>query len=682
VLLVRPLYRKGCPTETVGQRRANLAGFVVGAFRIGDLLDGALAGLQPRGVDVALYDVSEPGQGLLLAYHPSRTRGGEGSLEAGPKAPWCEYTGHLEVGGRVWKAVCTAAPAHVAARGIWQSWMVLGLALAMTGGLSANLIAARRRQARVLNRAGELTELNARLRREMSERRLSERKYEVLFNSSRDAIMTLVPPTWKFASANPATLEMFGVKTEEEFTSGGPWDFSPERQPDGTPSSVKAKEMIGKAMREGSNFFEWTHAKADGTEFPATVLLARCRLGEIEQLQATVRDTTESKRAEAALRESERKYTELVQEAADAVLSLDRFGNVVSYNPAAERLSGYTAEEMVGRHFARVAAVAAGSIPRALKEFTLCLAGQERPPFEITIVRKDGSRFVGEVHARRIRREGKTIGAQVTLRDITERKRTAEALARSNAELEQFAYVASHDLQEPLRMVTGYLGLLQRRYEGRLDADADEFIGFAADGAERMRQLINDLLSYSRVHTRAKAFEPTDCGVLMEEVQADLGVAIEESGAEVTWDALPTVMADGTQLRRVLQNLVGNALKFRGEERPRVHVSAEEESGVWRFSVRDNGIGIDPRHKDRVFVIFQRLHGRDKYPGTGMGLATVKKIVERHGGRTWVESKAGQGATFFFTVPAREERSDEQSDEHTGEAGHVDERAACGSAAG
>jgi light-regulated signal transduction histidine kinase (bacteriophytochrome) len=242
------------------------------------------------------------------------------------------------------------------------------------------------------------------------------------------------------------------------------------------------------------------------------------------------------------------------------------------------------------------------------------------------------------------------------LEDIEEERVRAERakalLARSNAELEQFAYVASHDLQEPLRMISSYVQLLSRRYKGQLDADADEFIAFAVDGTLRMQQLINDLLAYSRVGTRGKPPMPTNFEDVFEKTMANLKMAITESVVEVTHDPLPTAMADELQMVQLFQNLIGNAIKFRNKENPQVHVSARQEGNEWVFSVRDNGIGIDPQFHDRIFVLFQRLHGREEYPGTGIGLTVSKKIVERHGGRIWLESEQGKGTTFYFTIPS------------------------------
>jgi len=230
------------------------------------------------------------------------------------------------------------------------------------------------------------------------------------------------------------------------------------------------------------------------------------------------------------------------------------------------------------------------------------------------------------------------------------------ALARSNAELEQFAYVASHDLQEPLRMVSSYMQLFEKRYRGLVDEQADKYIRYAVEGAKRMQSLIDGLLEYSRIGRQDEPAATVDTEAALAQALSNLRSALDETQAEVTHEELPAVTGHGGQIVQVFQNLVGNGLKFRRADRaPRVHVSAAPEEAGWRFAVRDNGIGIDPHYVDRIFVIFQRLHTRAEYPGTGIGLSICRKVIERHGGRIWVDSSPGQGATFLFTLPRAQE---------------------------
>jgi PAS domain S-box-containing protein len=356
---------------------------------------------------------------------------------------------------------------------------------------------------------------------------------------------------------------------------------------------------------------------------------------------------------------SEERLRLLIDGAKDyAIVMLEADGCVASWNEGATRLKGWSEQEILGRHFSVL--YPEESVVAGLPEHELELAAvRGRLAEEGWRVRKDGSRFLADVIITAIRDDsGKLRGFSKITRDITERKRAEEQiqttlteLERSNKELEQFAYVASHDLQEPLRMVSSYTQLLAQRYEGQLDDDAKKFIDYAVDGAVRMQRLINDLLAYSRVSTQGKTFATIDSHVALGEALVSLSAAIEENRALVVNDDLPAVSADAAQLSQLFQNLISNAIKFRGADSPLVRISASNLGREWRFSVRDNGIGIEKQYGEKVFEIFQRLHTRKEYPGTGIGLAICKRIVERHGGRIWFESEPGIGTTFYFTMP-------------------------------
>jgi len=278
--------------------------------------------------------------------------------------------------------------------------------------------------------------------------------------------------------------------------------------------------------------------------------------------------------------------------------------------------------------------------------------------YELRMMKKDAAPFWARLEATRTQEADGATLCRVVVSDITERKRAEEALvkksedlARSNADLMQFAYIASHDLQEPLRTIARFVQLLEKRYQGKLDQDADEFIGFIVSGTKRMQQIINDLLAYSRVNTRREPHRLIEIDDAIQIAMQNLKYVLEDSRGTVIYRGMPLIFADGPQVIQLFQNIIGNALKFHGEESPRVEISAVRKENDWIFSVRDNGIGIDPQYKDRIFEIFQRLHTNVEYSGTGIGLAIAKKIVERHGGRIWVESEPGKGSTFNFTLP-------------------------------
>ena len=355
--------------------------------------------------------------------------------------------------------------------------------------------------------------------------------------------------------------------------------------------------------------------------------------------------------------EGARRLAAVLRDSNDAITLWDLKGRILAWNHGAELMYGFTEAEALQMSIGRLTPPDRRADQ---KEMTRRLmAGQTISSFETQRLTKDGRILdVWLTVTALVDNAGKTIGFAYTDRDITERKvaearleRTLAELERSNTDLEQFACSTSHDLQEPLRMVASYIQLLAKRYEGKLDDRADDYIGHAVDGAKCMKNLISDLLEYSRVGTQAKPSEKTDCTAVVRTAIQNLDPAIEQSRAEIVVGKLPTVMADGVQLCQVFQNLIGNAIKFRGDVRPRVTISARRRGAEWGFCVADNGIGIDPSFHERIFVMFQRLNERSKYDGTGVGLAIAKKIVERHGGRIWVESELNAGSRFRFTIP-------------------------------
>jgi PAS domain S-box-containing protein len=389
------------------------------------------------------------------------------------------------------------------------------------------------------------------------------------------------------------------------------------------------------------------------------------------RMSGTHTDITERKQAEEELKESEERFRQITETICEVFYVYDpRAEKFLYVSPAYEMLWQEPVQKVYDdpRSFTR--AVHPEDKERFFEAVRRERENSEYFNLQYRILRSDGT--VRYMHSRNYPicdasgAEYRVVGIA---EDITERKQAEEELARrtqeltrSNAELEHFAHVASHDLQEPLRMVSSFMGLLAERYRGQLDADADEFIGFAIDGAQRMQRLISGLLDYSRVGTRGRPLRPTDATTALNDALWNLNLAIQDAGATITSDPLPTVMADHDQLAQVFQNLIANGIKFRGAEPPHVQISARQTfevsetskvlgTKVWQFSVRDNGIGIAAGDIGRIFGIFQRLHSQAEYPGTGIGLATCKKIVERHGGRIWVESEVGQGTTFYFTIP-------------------------------
>ena len=469
------------------------------------------------------------------------------------------------------------------------------------------------------------------------------------FFSASPTPMAIVGFDGRLQRVNPAWEPIFGfTAAEAEGTPAFNWIHPEDR------AAIKAEfeKLLVTGKRLG---FECRARCKDGSY--RWILLNAGAQKDAQVVYATAHDITGHKRAEEALQESEAKFRELFDCAPMAYHELDMAGVVRRVNRAECALLGYEAGEMLGRP---IWEFIAGVDREACQEAIRRKLSGEQPlePARRRYVRRDGGELWVEIHDILVRdAAGQTTGIRSALLDITERERMAEdlerhaeRLARSNAELERFAYVASHDLQEPLRMVASFTQLLAKRYSGRLDETADRYINFAVDGARRMQQLIVDLLAYSRVNSKELDLRRIECEAVVQTALQSLSAAIEESGAAIARDPLPVLTADAAQLGQLFQNLIGNAIKFRGKAPLRIHIAATDDGPDWLFSVQDNGIGIDPQHTGRIFQVFQRLHTREQYTGTGIGLAVCQKVAERHGGKIWVESEPGVGSTFRFTI--------------------------------
>lgn len=477
--------------------------------------------------------------------------------------------------------------------------------------------------------------------------RESEQKYTLLFEKSATPTALLKLPEVVIADANESCEKLTGFARQEMLGKTGVQLglFRMEVRNELTSRFEQQGELSGSEVRLFAKNGEERIVVSNIT--PVTIS------GQTYAI-STMLDITERKRAEQALREREQKLSTLLNLLPVGVSIVDQDHNVIFANDSLGKILGTTPEGFSRGEYRNRKYLRADGSERPAEEFASTRAFNERIEVHgvITgVVKEDAQTVWTSVSAVPV--DFPDWRVVLVTADITERKRMEDELRRSNAELEQFAYVASHDLQEPLRAVAGMVQLLGQRYKGKLDERADEYIGHAVEASQRMQSLINDLLDYSRVGRFGKPFEPIAVESSLKLALANLDAVIRESQAQVTYDPLPTVQADSGQLTRVLQNLIGNAIKFRGDSPPHVHVSADKVEGAWRIAVSDNGIGIDPQYFERIFMIFQRLHTRREYPGTGIGLSLCKKIIERHGGHIWVESQPEQGSTFYFTLPEK-----------------------------
>ncbi|HET9995068.1 MAG TPA: PAS domain S-box protein [Candidatus Acidoferrum sp.] len=489
-----------------------------------------------------------------------------------------------------------------------------------------------------------------------------EGRYRGLLEAAPDA-MVVVKPAGEIVLLNVQAEKQFGYKRDElvgqKVKNIIPEGFAERLIADGTRTAAEAlAQQIGMGM-------ELSGRRKDGTEFPIEIMLSPLESAEGILVTAAIRDISVRKGAEKHLAQMEGRYRGLLEAAPDAMVVVNQGGEIVLLNVQAEKQFGYKRDELVGQKVKNIIpeGFAERLVADALRSTEDALAQQIGTGIELSGRHKNGSEFPIEIMLSPLESaEGILVTAAV--RDITARKKAeaqllqkVEELNQSNEELGQFAYIASHDLQEPLRMVASYTQLLSRRYKGKLDADADEFIAYAVDGASRMQRLIQDLLTFSRVGTKGKELVDTSSEEALQSALINLRGAIEDSSALVTHDPLPVVQADETQLIQLFQNLVGNGIKYQNKGIPKVHISAAKNGGQrWIFSVKDNGLGIDSQYFEKIFGMFQRLHKREEFAGTGIGLAICKKIVERHGGSISVESKPGQGSTFRFALAGSERK--------------------------
>jgi PAS domain S-box-containing protein len=568
------------------------------------------------------------------------------------------------------------APGQPAYSAVINSVFAIAMALATIRLLPSAMSLASREELAALNQSLR-AEMEARsyaeerLRRMMDSQRLAgEAKIGAYFEAAAQAII-VAARDGTIQLVNRRTEEMFGY-TRAELIGQSLEILIPARRR-ALHAVHRAEFFRDPGIRPMGANLDLAAVRKDGTEFPVEIGLSYVETESGVLAMALVSDVTERKRHEAelarkttALRSNEEQLRSYLEAAAQAFVVASEDGQIVMVNHAAEEMFGHTREDLLGRGLDLILP----SIYRdvAPDQHAAYLAGPRRRVLgEIFGRRKNGAEFAAEVGLSTVETPDGML-ALALISDVHERKRHSDELAaanaelrRSNTELEQFAYVASHDLQEPLRMITSYLNLLDRRARGKLDEDSEEFLRYAVNGAERMKSLIRDFLQVSRISRQALQLDSTSADSMVQTAFSNLTGSIEESHATIAIGPLPSIPADPVLLAQVFQNLVGNAIKFRGPRRPEIRISAREQGGEWIFSVRDNGIGIESQHAERIFQIFERLHEASEYPGSGIGLAVSKKIVERHGGRIWVESEHGAGSTFHFAIPTKMESQREKA---------------------
>lgn len=518
----------------------------------------------------------------------------------------------------------------------------------------------------------EVRTANIDLEAEIKERRSAERKFRDLLESAPDA-MVIVDQEGSIVLVNTQTERLFGYARGELL--GQKVELLIPTRFRGQHPSHRARFHAEPRTRAMGAGLDLSGLRKDGTEFPVEISLSPLETEGGSLVISAIRDITERKAFERSLQEAnvrleqantalealriaqDERFETMFENSLDMVFLVGEEGLVRYASPSTQRLLGLAPGSVAGQPWTAI--LHPEDRAAAERAFGDCLAQPHQPvAVDCRATHANGEGRVFDCVCVNRLVEPRIGAVMINARDITIRRGAQEALERrteelvqSNADLEQFAYVASHDLQEPLRMVSSFTQLLARRYQGRLDSDADEFIQYAVGGVQTMQALIKDLLAFARVGSQGQAPVPTPLGEVVERAKGHLGVALQEAQAALEVGELPTLPVDPGQLTQVFQNLIGNAIKFRSSRPLVIQVGARREREGWTIWVKDNGIGLDPQFKDRIFVIFQRLHARDEYPGTGIGLSICKRILDRHGGSIWVESTPGEGSAFFFYLP-------------------------------
>ncbi|HEV7231067.1 MAG TPA: PAS domain S-box protein, partial [Bacteroidia bacterium] len=486
--------------------------------------------------------------------------------------------------------------------------------------------------------------------RDQSEEKLRQQKelYETLvIAQSEMGEGVVITEGQSIVFVNKALCDIYGYSEKELLNLPSYMDIVAEEEKERL-RQIRHGRLSGMNIPERG---ETSICRKDGQKITIAYSRRIMEVGSRTQLISIVRDITNQKRAEKKMAE----LAAIVEASDDAIISATVDGKLLSWNKGAEKLYGYQADEVIGKHLSMLTIT--GKTGEASEIGSRVMTGEHIEQYETAMRKKDGKRVYVSLTASPIRGEDDVLSSiSIIARDITGRKRVesdlkhkSDELIRSNTELEQFAYIASHDLREPLRTITSYVQLLKNRYHDQLDEEAKEFIGFTVDGAKRMDQLIQDLLTFSRVGNAKLGFEKVNTADTVAIVLDHLQEISQKEGAVITIGELPEIKANGLQMIQLFQNLLMNAIKFRGEAKPVIHVTGKKQKQGWIFSVSDNGIGIDRKYAEKIFIIFQRLHAKGQYEGTGIGLAICKKIVERHGGEIWFESEPGKGSVFYFT---------------------------------